>query len=172
MVEISSLEALAERVGQEIAVSDWLTVSQERIDRFAEATGDHQWIHVDRQRAAASVFGTTIAHGFLTLSLSSTLLRQTLAFPPLRMTINYGVNRVRFITPVRSGSRIRARITPASIETFGDATQVTWKVTIEIEGTEKPAAVVEWIVRYYPDTGNGGDGGNGGGGNGGDGGNG
>lgn len=150
MIDVGPLGALRGRIGEEIAVSDWLTVSQDRINAFAEATGDDQWIHVDPARAAASPMKTTIAHGFLTLSLVSVLLRSTLKFPPLRMAINYGVNRVRFITPVPSGSRIRARITPAAIEETTDATQITWGITLELEGTDKPCAVVEWIVRYYP----------------------
>jgi acyl dehydratase len=149
--DIGSFAALKERLGEEIAVSDWLEVTQERINTFAAATDDDQWIHVDPQRAAASPLKTTIAHGFLTLSLVSVLLRSTITFPPQRMAINYGLNRVRFITPVPAGARIRARIAPTAI---GDVdveggTQVTWNVTLEREGAEKPCAVVEWIVRYY-----------------------
>ena len=150
MIEIADVAGLAARVGQEIAVSDWLTVDQERINAFAAATNDHQWIHVDEARAAASPFKTTIAHGFLTLSLVSTLLRSTLTFPPLRMAINCGLNRARFITPVRAGALIRARISVMSVEPANDAVRVTWGVTIEIEGAEKPGAVVEWIVMYFP----------------------
>jgi acyl dehydratase len=150
-VDIGPLAALRGRLGEEIAVSDWLEITQERINAFAAATGDDQWIHVDPQRAAASPLKTTIAHGFLTLSLVSVLLRSTITFPPQRMAINYGLNRVRFITPVPAGARIRARIAPKAI---GDvdvegATQVTWNVTLEREGAEKPCAIVEWIVRYY-----------------------
>src|SRR5258707_9965189 len=110
MTEID-VRAIKDRIGQEVAVSDWLEVSQERINQFADASGDHQWIHVDSARAAAeSPFRTTIAHGFLTLSLLSTLLRDAVHFTGLRMAINYGLNRVRFMSPVPSGSRIRARV--------------------------------------------------------------
>ena len=149
MVDVGPLASLKARLGEEIAVSDWLAVTQERIDAFAAATGDDQWIHVDPQRAAASPLKTTIAHGFLTLSLVSILLRSTIQFPPQRMAINYGLNRVRFITPVPAGARIRARIAPKAVDDVEDGTQVTWNVTLEREGAEKPCAAVEWIVRYY-----------------------
>jgi acyl dehydratase len=151
MIDIGPFASLRGRLGKEIAVSDWLEVTQERINAFAAATGDDQWIHVDPQRAAASPLKTTIAHGFLTLSLVSVLLRSTITFPPQRMAINYGVNRVRFITPVPAGARIRARIAPTAVDDVdgGGGTQVTWAVTLEREGADKPCAVVEWIVRYY-----------------------
>jgi len=146
-----SLLQLGGLVGQEVATSDWLVVTQDRIDTFADATDDHQWIHVDSARARAETpFGTTIAHGFLTLSLVSTLMRDAIIVDGLRMTLNYGLNRVRFVSPVPSGSRIRARITLGRIEDSGDSTQAMWSVTIEREGGEKPAVVAEWIVRYYP----------------------
>ena len=153
MIEIGPLAGLRNRLGEEIAVSDWLTVTQDRINAFAAATSDDQWIHVDPVRAAAAPLKTTIAHGFLTLSLVSLLVRTAIAFPPQRMAINYGVNRVRFITPVPAGARIRARIAPGAVEDVGGdggpGVQVTWNVTLEREGAEKPCAVVEWIVRYY-----------------------
>ncbi len=149
MVDIGPLAALKGRLGEEIAVSEWLEVTQERINAFAAATGDDQWIHIDPQRAAASPLKTTIAHGFLTLSLVSILLRSTIQFPPQRMAINYGLNRVRFITPVPAGARIRARIAPKAVDDVEGGTQVTWNVTLEREGADKPCAVVEWIVRYY-----------------------
>ncbi len=150
MVEIDNLSDLKRRIGEEIGVSDWLEVTQERINQFAEATDDRQWIHVDAERAAKeSPFRTTIAHGFLTMSLVSVLVRSTLNFSRLRMAINYGVNKVRFITPVPVNSRIRARFAPMSVEEIGVATQVVWAITIERDGSEKPCAVVEWIVRYY-----------------------
>src|SRR5438552_12872733 len=115
MIDID-VHTLGDRIGQEIAVSDWLEVSQARINQFADATGDHQWIHVDAARAAAqSPFKTTIAHGFLTLSLLSILIRSAMTFTGVRMAINYGVNRVRFIAPVPSGARIRARFSPAAV---------------------------------------------------------
>jgi len=153
MIDID-IRTITDRVGQEIAVSDWLPVTQERIDLFAEATGDRQWIHVDQARAAAeSPFKTTIAHGFLTLSLLSPLIRESIRFTGLRMAINYGANRVRFVSPVPSGARIRARITPAAAEDVAGGVQVTWKVTIEREHGDKPACVAEWLVRYYPEQG-------------------
>jgi acyl dehydratase len=148
-IVVDDLASLAARIGEEIAVSDWLEVTQERINAFAEATGDDQWIHVDPLRAAASPLETTIAHGFLTLSLVSLLVRKAVTWPPLKMAINYGVNRVRFIAPVAAGARIRARISPAAVEEAGGGLQIIWDVTIECEGAEKPCAVVEWIVRYY-----------------------
>ena len=142
---------LRDKVGQEIAVSDWLEMTQARINQFADATGDHQWIHVDAARAAAeSPFKVTIAHGFLTLSLLSTLVRDAMTFTGLRMAINYGLNRVRFVSPVPSGSRIRARMTIGAFEEVSGGLQVTWSVTVEREGESKPSCVAEWLVRYYP----------------------
>ena len=144
------VRTLRDRVGQEIAVSDWMTISQDTINQFADATGDHQWIHVDRERAAQSPFKNTIAHGFLTLSLISALLRSAINPSGLRMAINYGLNRVRFIAPVPSGSRIRGRFTLSNIEETGGSIQATWTTTIEREGGDKPVCAVEWLVRYYP----------------------
>ena len=143
--------SLSDRIGQEIAVSPWFEVTQARIDAFAEATEDRQWIHVDPVKAAAqSPFKSTIAHGFLTLSLVSVLLRTAMTFN-IKMAINYGVNRVRFVSAVPVGSRVRGRFAPGVVEAVdGGTVQVTWKVTVEREGQEKPAAIVEWIVRYYP----------------------
>jgi acyl dehydratase len=149
MISITDVSALRDRIGEEIAVSDWVDVPQARIDQFAEATEDRQWIHVDAARAADSPFKSTIAHGFLTLSLTSLLLRTAMAFPGLRMAINYGCNRVRFVSPVPSGSRIRGRFAPLAVDEVGGAVQVTWGVTIERDGNEKPACTVEWLVRYY-----------------------
>jgi acyl dehydratase len=148
-VRIASLDELRPRIGQEIAVSDWIAVTQERIDRFADATGDHQWIHVDRERAARSPFGGTIAHGFLTLSLIPHLAAETLAFPPARMTVNYGLNRVRFTAPVPAGTRVRARFLLAALEDIAEGAQLTWKVTVEREGSDKPACVAETVSRRY-----------------------
>jgi len=143
--------ALADRIGQEVAVSPWLDVTQERINAFAEATEDRQWIHVDPVKAAAqSPFKSTIAHGFLTLSLVSVLLRTAMTVT-VKMAINYGVNRVRFVSAVPVGSRLRGRFAPRAVDTVdGGGVQITWNITVEREGQEKPAAVVEWIVRYYP----------------------
>ena len=151
MIAIDDVRSLRDRIGEEVAVGDWLEVTQARIDQFAEATGDRQWIHVDAARAASeSPFKTTIAHGFLTLSLVSALTRSALELRGLRMAINYGLNRVRFVTPVPSGSRLRARLRPSAVEDAGGGVQVTWTVTIERDGAEKPACVAEWIVRYFP----------------------
>jgi acyl dehydratase len=151
MTDIPDIAALRERLGHELAVSDWLEVTQQRIDQFAEATDDRQWIHVDPARAASeSPFKRTIAHGFLTLSLVSALARQAMSLGGVRIAINYGVNRVRFVSPVPAGSRIRGRFTPAAVDAEGGGVQVTWSVTIEREHADKPCCVVEWIVRYYP----------------------
>ena len=145
------IRALVDNVGRELGVSEWHQVTQERIDEFADATDDRQWIHVDRARAASeSPFKTTIAHGFLTLSLASSLIRSALQFDGARMAINYGLNRVRFMAPVPSGSRVRGRFALASVEETGGAVQAIWQVTIEREGIEKPCCVAEWLVRYYP----------------------
>jgi acyl dehydratase len=149
-VTVVGLAELRGLVGQEVGTSGWFVVTQERINAFADATGDHQWIHVDVERARAETpFGTTIAHGFLTLSLASALMRDAITVDGPRMTLNYGLNRVRFVSPVPSGSRIRARVAVAGAEDMGDSIQATWNVTIEREGGEKPCVVAEWIVRYY-----------------------
>ena len=146
VVDVANLGSL---VGREVATGNWLVVTQERIDAFAAATADHQWIHVDIQRASAETpFGTTIAHGFLTLSLISALVRDAVTVDRTRLTLNYGLNRVRFVSPVPSGSRIRARITLAGIDDMGDSLQATWSVTIERDGSDKPAAVVDALSRY------------------------
>jgi len=151
VIEIANVAALGDMLDREIAVSDWLDVSQERIDRFAEATGDRQWIHVDPARAAAqSPFRSTIAHGFLTLSLVSAFGQNAMHIDGLRMAINYGLNRVRFVSPVPAGSRIRGRFVPIAVATESGVTQVTWRVTVEREHANKPCCVADWIVRYYP----------------------
>lgn len=149
-ITIKSLEELRQWVGREIAASDWLAVDQERIDRFADATGDHQWIHVDPARAKdESPFGATIAHGYLTLSLLPHMMLETLEVQGGRMSINYGLNRVRFAAPVRAGDRIRARFTLAALEDIPGGIQLTWHALIEIEGQHKPACVAEMIARRY-----------------------
>jgi acyl dehydratase len=151
MIDIANIAMLGERLGQELAVSEWMEVTQERIDRFAGATEDRQWIHVDRARAQAeSPFGTTVAHGFLTLSLVSALLRGAIAIHGIRLAVNYGVNRVRFVAPLPAGSRIRGRFTPLTADEAGGGIHVTWSVTVEREHGDKPCCVAEWIVRYYP----------------------
>ena len=150
MIEIANVTALGEVLDREVAVSDWIDVTQARIDRFAEATDDRQWIHVDSARAEQSPFKSTIAHGFLTLSLVSALGQKAMRIDGLRMAINYGLNRVRFISPVPAGSRIRGRFMPIAISPENDGVQVTWRVTIERETVGKPCCVADWIVRYYP----------------------
>ena len=145
------LARLGDLAGREVGVSGWLLVAQDRIAAFADATDDHQWIHVDAERArTGSPFGTTIAHGFLTLSLVSALVRDAVVVEGVRMALNYGLNRVRFVSPVPSGSRIRARVALAKIDDMADSIQAIWNVTIERDGGDKPAVVAEWIVRYYP----------------------
>ena len=144
------LGGLAAHAGREVAVSHWLPITQARIDQFAEATGDDQWIHLDAARAAAeSPHGATIAHGFLTLSLVTSLLQQTIVVDDAEMVINCGCDRVRFVSVVPAGSRIRGRFTLGAIEDKADAVQVTWGVVIEREGHEKPSVVLDWKVRYY-----------------------
>ena len=144
-----SVRDLARRVGEEVGVSPWVEVTQERIDTFARAINDPQWIHVDVERAKKSPFGGTIAHGFLTLSLLSHLSERTFSFADRRMGVNYGLNRVRFTSPVPSGSRVRARFTLAKYEPIDGGVQVTWNTVVEIEGAAKPALVAEWIGRHY-----------------------
>ncbi len=148
---IPSLDSLKELVGQEVGSSEWLPITQERIQRFAEATEDQQWIHVDRQRAEReSPYGTTIAQGFLTLSLISCLARQAIEIQTgVRMAVNYGLNRVRFPEPVRVDSRIRARFTLAALKEIPGALEATFSVSVEGERADKPCCAAEWIVRYY-----------------------
>ena len=147
---MKSLRDLESRIGEEVGVSPWVDVTQERIDTFAKAINDFQWIHVDPARAKSSHWGGTIAHGFLTLSLLSHLSEQTFQYSDRKMGVNYGLNRVRFTSPVRSGSRVRARFTLAKYEPIeGNGVQVTWDTVVEIEGKDKPALVAEWIGRHY-----------------------
>jgi len=137
-------------VGQEVAISDWFEVTQERINLFAEATEDRQWIHTDLERAARqSPYRTTIAHGFLTLSLLTELMDRAVSIEGLRMGLNYGLNRVRFVSSVPAGARIRGRFKLEAVEEIRNALQATWSVTVEREGSDKPACVAEWLVRYY-----------------------
>lgn len=150
MTEIESVKKLGELVGRDVAVSEWIEVSQERINQFAEATEDRQWIHTDPERAAReSPFKGTIAHGFLTLSLLSELMRLAVSVKGVRMGLNYGLNRVRFVSPVPVGSRIRARFTLAALKEIEGGAEVTWSVTVEREGGDKPCCVAAWLVRYY-----------------------
>jgi acyl dehydratase len=150
MREIENVAGLGELVGQEVSVSEWIEVTQERINQFAEATEDRQWIHTDPERAAReSPFKGTIAHGFLTLSLLSELAKRAISVGGLRMGINYGLNRVRFVSPVAAGARIRGRFTLTAMEQIRGGAQATWDVTVERDGGDKPCCVAEWLVRYY-----------------------
>lgn len=150
---VISLEDLKARVGQEIAVTDWLLITQERVQQFADATGDHQWIHLDQARATKeSPYGGTIAHGFLTLSLLSQFMKQALDVRGLRMTINYGLNRVRFPAPVKVGTNIRGRFTLFSLKDVEGGAEAAYQATLQADGSEKPCCVAEWIVRYYPNS--------------------
>jgi acyl dehydratase len=150
MTKIESIARLNEYVGSEVAVSGWVAVSQERINIFAEVTEDRQWIHIDLERAAReSPHGETIAHGFLTLSLLSRLAKSAISIDGVKMGINYGLNRVRFVSPVPAGARIRGRFTLAALEEISDGVQATWHVTVEFDGGDKPCCVAEWLVRYY-----------------------
>ena len=144
-------QSLKELVGREFEVTEWFVVSQDRIALFAEATEDRQWIHVDRARASEeSPYGTTIAHGFLTLSLISHFLKSAIRIQSgVRLAVNYGLNRVRFPSAVHADSRIRARVALLALKELSDSVESTYSVTIESEQTEKPACVAEWIVRYY-----------------------
>ena len=140
---------LAAKVGSEVGVSDWITVTQEQIALFAEATGDHQWIHLDAERAAQGPFGTTIAHGFLTLSLLPQMAASAFAVDDTRMGVNYGLNRVRFPSPVPSGSRLRGRFRLLAVEPIEGGAQYTIEVTMEREGGGKPVCVAESLSRRY-----------------------
>lgn len=149
MTHYDKLQDLAPKVGQEIGVSDWVTVDQKRIDLFAQATGDHQWIHVDPVRAAKGPYGGTVAHGFLTLALLPELGQAALQIGDVRMGINYGLNKVRFPAPVKSGARVRGRFKLLALEPLPGGAQLTMEVTIEIEGGDKPACVAESLSRRY-----------------------
>jgi acyl dehydratase len=148
---IEDLEDLKSFAGREIGMTDWFVVTQERIQQFAEATEDRQWIHVDRERAKReSPYHTTIAHGFLTLSLVSFLMKQAIQIKGgVRMAVNYGLNRVRFPSPVRADSKIRGRFTLLTLKEVSNAFEAVFSVTVESEGAEKPCCAAEWVVRYY-----------------------
>ncbi|RFU87311.1 MaoC family dehydratase [Streptomyces triticagri] len=146
----TSADELEAAVGEQLGTSDWLEIDQQRIDRFAEATGDHQWIHVDPEKAAAGPFGTTIAHGYLTLSLLPALVPQILSVENVRMGLNYGTNKVRFPSPVPVGSRVRASgVLKEVARTSDGGVQLTTTVTVEREGADKPACVAESVSRFY-----------------------
>jgi acyl dehydratase len=150
MRTFETLAELPALVGQEVAVSDWITVTQQQINQFADATGDHQWIHVDEERAKAGPFGAPIAHGFLTLSMIPRFFESALEIRNTRMGVNYGLNRVRFTSPVPVNSRLRARLKLLACDPIPDnGVQMTWQVTVEREGGDKPACVAESLTRRY-----------------------
>ena len=146
----NTLEQLRAQVGKECVITEWVVISQERIDLFAEATGDFQWIHVDAQRSAKeSPFGGTIAHGFLTLSLLGKFYLDDIDIPFCDVGVNYGLNKVRFTHPVRAASRVRGRFVLAKLDDADNGIQMTWSVTFEVEGVERPACIAEHVVRRY-----------------------
>ena len=145
----TDVDELRGAVGTQLGVSDWITVDQSQIDTFADATLDHQWIHIDEERAKDGPFGGTIAHGFLTLSLLSHLVSQTFRIDGTKMGVNYGLNRVRFTSPVPVGSKVRANVELVDVTDIEGGVQMTTKVTVEIEGSERPALVAEWLTRRY-----------------------
>ena len=149
MRTFARLAELAALEGQEIGASDWVAIDQARIDGFAQATGDAQWIHVDPVRAAAGPFGATVAHGFLTLSLLPELMAAALAIADVRMGLNYGLDRVRFPSPVPVGSRLRAVCRLLRFEPIAGGAQLAVEVTVEREGSAKPACVAEWLIRHF-----------------------
>lgn len=147
---LDKLDELKSYVGTEVVTTDWLLVTQERIQHFAEVTEDRQWIHVDRERARRdSPYGTTIAHGFLTLSLLSKLMMQSIKIQRARMAINYGLNRVRFPSALPADSKIRARFALQSLREVSGGFEAVWSVIVEREGADKPCCAAEWVVRYY-----------------------
>lgn len=154
MAGMKTIQTLAEMpalIGQEVVVSDWVTITQQQVNLFAEATGDHQWIHVDVERAKAGPFGAPIAHGFLTLSLLPRFFESSLTIAETRMGVNYGLNKVRFVSPVPVGSRLRARMRLLACDPIDkNGMQMTWEVTTEREGGSKPVCVAESIARHYP----------------------
>jgi acyl dehydratase len=149
MERFESPEALREGAGTHLGHSAWRVIDQDQVNRFADATGDHQWIHVDLERAAAGPFGGTIAHGFLTLSMLPEMVFELLSVGGVRMVINYGLNRVRFVNPVRVGSRLRAGAELTAVEEVKGGLQATVTVTFEIDGEDKPACVAESLMRFY-----------------------
>lgn len=150
MRAIASIEELKSLVGQEVTVTDWFDISQERVNLFAEATGDHQWIHLDVERSRKeSPYRTTIAHGFLTLSLLPMIMQSAISMPESKMSVNYGLNKVRFPSPVPVGSRVRGRLFLQDVDDIEGGVQISWKVTIEREDGDKPVCVAESIARRY-----------------------
>jgi len=149
MKVFNGVDELREAKGQQLGVSDWFTVGQEQIDGFADATLDHQWIHVDPEKAKDGPFGTTIAHGFLTLSMLVPMVWGVYRVDGVKMGVNYGLNKVRFTSPVPVGSRVRGNVELVDVSDVSGGVQVTSKVTVEIEGSERPALVAEWLTRQY-----------------------
>ena len=150
MLRFDNIDSVLAAVGQDLGHTDWLTISQPRIQQFADATGDQQWIHVDPQRAASGPFGACVAHGFLTLSLANKFLPELIEYQRLKMGVNYGCEKVRFPAPVRVGARIRGHgLVVAAEPVKGDGVQVIVRITVEIEGQEKPGCVVDTIGRLY-----------------------
>ncbi len=149
MTTFASISELAGAVGSHLGHSDWLEITQDRINAFADATDDHQWIHVDPVRAAAGPFGTTIAHGYLTLSLAVLFVGELFSVDGVSMGVNYGTNKVRFVSPVPVGSKLRAGATVANVEEIAGGVQVVLDLTFEVEGAEKPACVAQVVYRLY-----------------------
>ncbi len=149
MKHYKTLAEMPGLIGQDLGSSDWMTIEQDRIDGFAQATGDHQWIHTDPARAAAGPFGATVAHGFLTLSLVPLLSEAAFTVDDVRMGVNYGLNRVRFAAPVRVGSRVRGHFKLLTFEPLEGGAQMTVQATIELEGSSKPACVAETVSRRF-----------------------
>jgi acyl dehydratase len=143
------IDALRAAVGTELGASEWVTVEQGQIDLFADATDDHQWIHIDPERAKDGPFGTTIAHGFLTLSLLPALVKDVYRVDGVKMGINYGLNKVRFTSPLPVGSKVRGNVELVDVADVTGGVQLTTKITVEIEGSERPALVAEWLTRQY-----------------------
>ena len=147
---IDNPRALQSFIGREIGVSEWHAVTQEQVQQFADATDDHQWIHLDRERAQReSPFGATIAHGFLTLSLISSLMKEAMQIRGTRMVVNYGLNRVRFPAPLRVDSKVRARFSVLGAKDVGGSVEAILSVAVECDGGDKPCCVADWILRYY-----------------------
>jgi len=148
---IHSLDELKAATGTEAGVTDWYEITQEMINRFADATGDHQWIHIDRERAEReSPFHTTVAHGFLTVSLLPMLLKQAVQVDVnAKLSVNYGFNKLRFVSPVKSGARIRVHVRPNAIKDVEGGVEIVWGIIVEVEGSSKPAVVAEWLGRLY-----------------------
>jgi acyl dehydratase len=146
----SGIDDAKSRIGQEIGISDWLVIDQARVNGFADVTGDQQWIHVDVERAGReSPFGGPIAHGYLTLSLLAKFAGECIAVDGIKLAVNYGLNRVRFASPVKVGSRVRARFTLGAVEDIAGGAQMLWQATIDIEGNDKPACIAEMLTRWY-----------------------